>query len=583
MTGSGNLGRKNILDVISLLPSESEVYFAIYLIFVVLAALYTVCVPAVSLFFAEGRPVTGVIFVAAQSALFTVFIVLSLRDRRRPPQAAMLVIRARRLAKKMPVPILRRLLSSLMSRLAPPAFEPYPDRAGATVFGGFFRSLWRDVANFGSPEPELWWAFLDGRPEARVAGTRQRPIVAVAAGLMRRYSDDADLVRVYLLHEFGHLANRDLSLFSWTTALNTGCQALIISTAFSSIVYASRFMSQDITSALLLMVGILWLGTLALTSLYLLRFAGVLISFRELQADIWAVSRLPDFELFEKVVAAASASPRARKGSRLASLFGLRLRHLSGAERLDLLRRPSRLLVPRLRYFLLTAVLLVLLQSNPFGEAVGRNWMRLPFLLVWAPLAVAYFAAAYRTILGFGLLRRNSTATSVVTLSAGAAVILLLPFFKVPGLFPDILLSFGDWKGFALSARDSMTTMKAQWSHPGFLASPAASLCWVVAAMIWSRRTLGLANPSSAKYLVGTLYRKSIRAAICATVIQVIALALLFYDSDKLTFIDSVQAPLLRVRDLIPCVPALFLLISLPFIFTTSQACSHAEDKKQCQ
>jgi uncharacterized membrane protein len=75
VTGPGNPGRKNVIDVISLLPSETEVYFAIYLIFVALAALYTVCVPAVSLFFAESRPVAGTIFVAAQSALLTVFIV----------------------------------------------------------------------------------------------------------------------------------------------------------------------------------------------------------------------------------------------------------------------------------------------------------------------------------------------------------------------------------------------------------------------------------------------------------------------------------------------------------------------------
>ncbi len=577
MTGSGDPGRKNVIDVISLLPSETEVYFAIYLIFVALAALYTVSVPAVSLFFAESRPVAGAIFVAAQSALFTVFILLSLRHRRRPPHAAMLVIRARRLAKKMPLPILRRLLGSVMSRLAPPAFEPYPERTGANAFGGFFHSLWREVADPGSPEPELWWAYQDGRPEARVAGTRQRPIIAMAAGLMRRYPGDADLVRVYLLHEFGHLANRDVSLFSWTTALNTGCQALIVSTALSSIVYASRFMSQGITSTLLLMVGILWLGTLALTSLYLLRFAGILISFRELQADIWAVSRLPNFELFEKVVSAASSSPRARKGSRLDSLFGLRLRHLPAAERLDLLRRPLRLLAPRLRYFLLTALLLVLLQSNPFGEGVGRNWMRLPFLLVWASLAVAYFAAAYRSMLGSALLRRSATASSVVSLSAGAAVILLLPFFKVPGLFPDILLSLGDWRGFALSARDSLITLKAQWSHPGFLAAPAASLCWVLGAGIWSRRALDRANPSSANNFIAALYHKSMGAAICATAIQVIALSLLFYDSDKLTFIDAVQAPLFRIRYFIPCVPALFLLASLPFIFAVNRVRSRAK------
>jgi hypothetical protein len=39
----------------------------------------------------------------------------------------------------------------------------------------------------------------------------------------------------------------------------------------------------------------------------------------------------------------------------------------------------------------------------------------------------SYFAAAYRSMLGCGLLRRSATASSVVSLSAGAAVILLCP------------------------------------------------------------------------------------------------------------------------------------------------------------
>jgi len=106
--------------------------------------------------------------------------------------------------------------------------------------------------------------------------------------------------------------------------------------------------------------------------------------------------------------------------------------------------------------------------------------MRLPFFAGVGPLAVAYFAAAYRNVLGLGLLCQSTAASSLISLSVGAAVILLLPFFKLPGLFPDILLSLGDWKGFWISARDTIQTMKAQWSHPGFLAAPVASVpgCW---------------------------------------------------------------------------------------------------------
>jgi hypothetical protein len=200
-------------------------------------------------------------------------------------------------------------------------------------------------------------------------------------------------------------------------------------------------LNGDFLSALVLLVGILWLVTLALTSLYLLRFAGVLISLHELQADIWAVSRLADFTHFEKVISGAMQSRRGRRGSRRASLLGMRLRHLSGIERLALLRYPRQLLTPRLRYFGMTALLLVVLQSNPFGEGIGRNAMRLPFLLVWAPLAVAYFAAAYRAVLGFAALRERLPSLSFTVLALGASVVLLLPLVRLPGLFGNTLLA----------------------------------------------------------------------------------------------------------------------------------------------
>ena len=201
----------------------------------------------------------------------------------------MTIIRWRQQARRIPLALFRTPIGWLMKRLAPPAFEPYPDQHGKTSFGRFFRDLWIEVRGlwlYLSP-PYGGHVLQDCRPEARVAGTREHPVIAIAAGLMRRYPADADLVRVYLFHEFGHLASADLSLFAWTTSLNTACQVLTLSAAASSVAYALRFLNGDFLSALVLLVGILWLATLAITSLYLLRFAGVLISLRELQADIW--------------------------------------------------------------------------------------------------------------------------------------------------------------------------------------------------------------------------------------------------------------------------------------------------------
>jgi hypothetical protein len=131
---------------------------------------------------------------------------------------------------------------------------PVPERSQTTTWRDFIRRHMDVLAgtDFFTVEVLTWRGLVthyvlffihlesrrvyqDGRPEARVTGTPQRPIVAVAAGLIRRYPGDSNLVRVYLLHEFGHLANRDVSLFSWTVGLNTGCQALIISTALFSV------------------------------------------------------------------------------------------------------------------------------------------------------------------------------------------------------------------------------------------------------------------------------------------------------------------------------------------------------------
>jgi len=88
----------------------------------------------------------------------------------------------------------------------------------------------------------------------------------------------------------------------------------------------------------------------------------------------------------------------------------------------------------------------------------------------------------------------------------------------------------------------------------------------VLADVTWARRSLASANGAAAKDIVASLYRKSVAATICTIAVQVIALSLMFFGSDKPTFLDALQAPLLRIRYVLSGVPALLLLASLPFM-----------------
>ena len=124
---------------------------------------------------------------------------------------------------------------------------------------------------------------------ARVVGYSQRPLVLVNAGLVSLFPQKTEVARVYLLHEFGHIVGRDLEVFAYTITSSRACIAVFFSTTLISAFVLSPFIDGSILSGLVLLVSTMWILMLAALWILLVRYAGVIISLRELYADVQAV------------------------------------------------------------------------------------------------------------------------------------------------------------------------------------------------------------------------------------------------------------------------------------------------------
>jgi hypothetical protein len=221
-----------------------------------------------------------------------------------------------------------------------------------------------------------------------------------------------------------------------------------------------------------MLVSTMWLLSLGFLWLLVARYAGVVISLRELYADVQAVVWLPGLAAYEEVLGHQPGSRLRRMWRRFRSLVSLRLIHLSPSERLTFLRRPASLLFPRHKYYLLVGILLVVLQSNPFGEGYENNWMRWPFLLAWALVGLAYLVNVGRAIDGLALIPTKRTPISIGGLSIGIAAVLFLPMFKIPGLYGDLVLARAIGKVSGWASGTASKPFSRNGRTPNFCAYP---------------------------------------------------------------------------------------------------------------
>lgn len=428
-------------------------------------------------------------------------------------------------------------------------FVPFPNRPGATAFLDFYSDCWMHYGQQNAA-PRLYWSYQDSRATARVAGRSRDPVVAITAGLVSLFPHQSDALRVYLFHEFGHIVNRDLEVLGLTMSGSRACRSVIFSSFMLSSLFLLPLFSSDVWGALVLLVGAMWLLLLGFLWLFMARYAGIIISIRELYADVQAVRCLPGLGAYETVLGNRVNSWCARIWHNFRSLVSLRLIHLSPGERLAFLRRPGSLLFPRHRYYVFAGLLLITLQSNAFAEGFENNWMRWTFLLAWAPIGVAYLMNAGRAIEGCALLPEVSRVTRMTGLAFGITAVLFLPMLKIPGLYGDLVLSAGKWDSFKLGVEDTFRTLVVQWAHIEFLTVPVLSALWVVVNFRLARQCLRNTDTTIGQENLASRNRSFLTLCLLAVAIEAIVLAIREYGTESPSFLDKWQQALSFSRSL---------------------------------
>jgi Zn-dependent protease with chaperone function len=231
------------LQLLAVLPSESGIHFAVYSVSVVMAVAYVVIGPAVALLFGESRYVAGTSFVAIELLVFGASAWHEYRVWTGSPTGE---LKQRKVANAWALVgrIWRWLTGRRNERIV-----PFPTSGVGKGFHQFFRSTWLRVMP-DSPIPELLWSCYDCRVAARVTGSPQNPSLSVSAGLVSLWPKRRDVVEIYLLHEFGHVANRDLRMLALSAALSWATNVTILTSLLLAGAVIRPFLTGDVQGAL---------------------------------------------------------------------------------------------------------------------------------------------------------------------------------------------------------------------------------------------------------------------------------------------------------------------------------------------
>ncbi len=507
-----------VLRRIADLPSETRIHLIVFCAVVLLLAAYVVGGPAYVLFSSEGRRGTA-LFLGIGAAVFAGAVAA----RRRIPWRDV---------------------------------EPFPQSRRAAAFHDLYVET-ADRVGLSGALPPLLWSYTDQRTHAQTVRWAGVPAVVVSAGLVQHARAAPDDVRAYLTHELAHVANGDLAVFEWTLGLTSGFRLLSVLTVLASATLLLVPAATDASSilffdapetplfvALLLMVGTLWLVSIALGWLLVVRYAGVLTSLRELHADVRAAAWLPD-GVYVATIRAARAQPRR---SRIRSLLTPRLIHLSAPERVEFLEDPARVVAPKLRYFALVAALVLALQSSPFTAGIDSNVMRTAPLALWAVLAVAYLLNLQRVAAAVATIPALRAPRRLVPLAAASGFLLAVPTLRSPQLYPSVITLFSDAAGTVAVLRDEWSQWRLSWGG-------------MAAALALSGAAVTILGMVLRKFTIAQ--RRVVAGACLAVGSEVLIVGLALYMSSAVTWLDPPAAFVHDHRMALAVVPALvFALVT---------------------
>lgn len=238
--------------------------------------------------------------------------------------------------------------------------------------------LWMAAGQHGRKQPEiLCFANFNAMANAVVSGNRSE--LHVSSALWDRALRNDEVARGILAHEIAHLAFRDPLRFrlleSASEALRAITRALEGAVLAAAIVLTSAILLEDLatekpSAAVGHLAASVLITSLAYWAAAALGFAGrryaaLIIALMELRADIEGGRLSGGIRAFGAALAQDPSVCATSIAELRHSWLSPSLTHFSVKERTSFLTNPQRLLTPKLRYFLFSLLLVLLLPLNP--------------------------------------------------------------------------------------------------------------------------------------------------------------------------------------------------------------------------
>lgn len=186
---------------------------------------------------------------------------------------------------------------------------------------------------------------------------------------------------------------------------------------------------------------------LALSDLFVRRYASFIVALMEMRADLCAALWTVGLDSFAKHLASDASLHRSTAGDLAQSFFSPNMTHISESERIALIRTPERLFTPKLRYFAWSVVLALLLPLNPITPLLLNG--AIDHAILVCTVSALYATTMTMLVLG-GLSRKLGwmRAAVLATVACGALGITSINFYEIGYLLTHYGVALANGMGF---------------------------------------------------------------------------------------------------------------------------------------
>jgi len=252
-------------------------------------------------------------------------------------------------------------------------------------YGHVIERAWRGSGYFGDC-PKLY-CFAAKGAIASAFEADGGAALGLSSGLLHRLNSGIDpTVEVMLQHEFAHISYHDNYQFDQILAIVRACRWILLGLA--SLVFVtflgSGFVGVTTTGSLQPDNGpyLAYLKEALLALLYsvcvviaVARYASLVIMLRELRADVRAGLAVGGLDRFSSTIASDRTVKQDGPMRLVSTLLAASVTHLTAAERLQYLQEPTRLLIPKFRYFAYSIALPLLLVMTDWVSFSDAQWI----------------------------------------------------------------------------------------------------------------------------------------------------------------------------------------------------------------